>query len=230
MPRHARIAVTAQVYHVISRGNNRERIFWDDDDCHAYLELCRRYKARDGFRLFHWVLMPNHVHLLLETAAGCSLSRTMQGLQLAYTLRTHKKYRSVGHLWQDRFKSFVIERDTYLLECGRYIERNPLRCGMVTDPLAYPWSSYGAYAEAQQDAVTDLHEIYETMGSSGAQRRQAYRDYVCGDRANEEEEFRSRLARGCLGRDGFAEAIHRQAVDQRRPRRGRPKLSGNILK
>lgn len=230
MPRQARIAVAAQVYHVVSRGNNRERIFWDDDDYAAYLDLFRRYKERDGFRLYHWVLMPNHVHLLLEPDAGNSLSRTMQGLQLAYTLRAHKKYRGVGHLWQDRFKSFIIERDAYLLECGRYIERNPLRCGMVTDPMDYPWSSHGAYAAGRHDTVTDIHEIYTTLGNDPDRRRAAYRDYVCSDRPKEEEELRARRERGCIGRDGFAEAIHRQVVEQRRPKRGRPKLTAMFLK
>jgi putative transposase len=79
----------------------------------------------------------------------------MQGMQLAYTLRTNRKYRRVGHLWQDRFKSFVVERDAYLLECGRYIERNPLRCGLVDNPLDYPWSSYRVYAAAGSDPALE---------------------------------------------------------------------------
>lgn len=111
MPRQARIAVAAQVCHVVSRGNNRAPIFWDDEDFVAYLDICRRYKERDGFKLYNWALMTNHIHLLLEPREGVPLSRTMQGIQLAYTLRTNKKYRRVGHLWQDRFKSLVVERD-----------------------------------------------------------------------------------------------------------------------
>lgn len=229
MPRQARIAIAAQVYHVLCRGNNRERIFADDEDFATYLDLCRRYKERDGFRLYHWALMPNHVHLLLEPVDS-PLSRTMQGLQLAYTLWSHKKYRGVGHLWQDRFKSFVVERDAYLLECGRYIERNPLRCGLVADPADYPWSSYGTYAAGKQDGITDLHCLHETLGGNLEQRRLAYRDYVCSARPKEEEEFRARMAKGCIGRDEFAEAICRQAIQQRRPRRGRAKLSCKLLK
>src|SRR6266540_2936538 len=112
MPRMARIAVPAMLYHIISRGNNREWIFDDEEDFGKYLEICKRYKERYGFKLYNWVLMNNHVHLLLETKEGSNLSKIMQGINLAYTIWFNRKNRKVGHLWQDRFKSIIIEKDS----------------------------------------------------------------------------------------------------------------------
>jgi REP-associated tyrosine transposase len=131
MPRMARITLTMMLCHVISRGNNREWVFNDDEDFGKYLELCRRYKEKYGVKVYSWAMMNNHVHLLLETTEGSSLSKFMQGINLAYTIWFNGKNRKVGHLWQDRFKSILVDKDSYLLECGRYIERNTLRAGMV---------------------------------------------------------------------------------------------------
>ncbi len=124
MPRMARIAVPSMLYHVISRGNNREWVFNETEDFEKYLEICKRYKDRHDFKLYNWVLMNNHVHLLLEISEKSALSKIMQGINLAYTIWFNRKNKKVGPLWQDRFKSFIIERDSYLLECGRYIERS----------------------------------------------------------------------------------------------------------
>ncbi len=145
MPRVARIAFPSMLYHVISRGNNREPVFQEDEEFEKYLKICKRYKDQYEFRIYHWVLMNNHVHLLLETKAESSLSKIMQGINLAYTIWFNKKNDKVGHLWQDRFRSMIVEKDNYLMECGRYIERNPLRAGIVKDPGKYRWSSFRVY-------------------------------------------------------------------------------------
>ena len=178
MPRGARIVFPSLPYHIISRGNNRESVFQDKEDFEKYLEICRRYKDQYEFKLYHWVLMNNHIHLLLETKENSSLSKIMQGINLAYTIWFNRKNGKVGHLWQDRYKSAVVERDTYLLECGRYIERNPLRAGMVNDLKEYPWSSYRVYGYGKEDGLTDRHDIYEAMGRDQLQRQRSYREYV----------------------------------------------------
>lgn len=221
MPRVARIAVPSMLYHVISRGNNREWIFNDTEDFEKYIEICKRYKERHQFKLYNWALMNNHVHLLLETSDRSPLSKVMQGIN---TIWFNRKNRKVGHLWQDRFRSFIIERDSYLLECGRYIERNPLRAGIVKDIGRYPWSSYRVYSSGKTDGLTDLHVLYEAMGSEEKQRQKAYKEYVLSNRDKEEEELKLKMTVGVIGDGGFHHRIQRQLVESKRPKRGRPKL------
>ena len=223
MPRGARVAFSSLVYHIISRGNNREWVFNEVKDFEQYLEICRRYKEKFGFKLYHWVLMSNHIHLVTETTEESSLSKIMQGMNLAYTIWFNRKNGKVGHLWQDRFKSAVVERDSYLLECGRYVERNPLRAGMVKDLKQYPWSSYRVYAFGKTDGVTDRHELYDAMGKQNGTRQRAYREYVCSNRDKEEQEIREKMARGVIGAEIYQEKIEKRVMEARRPKRGRPK-------
>ena len=91
-------------YHIISRGNNREPVFQEKEEFEKYLEICRCYKDQYEFKLYHWVLMNNHIHLLIETKENSSLSRIMQGINLAYTIWFNRKSGKVGHLWQDGYK------------------------------------------------------------------------------------------------------------------------------
>ncbi len=224
MPRMARIAVPSMLYHVISRGNNREWVFNETEDFEKYLEICKRYKESHGFKLYNWALMNNHVHLLLETGEKSPLSKIMQGINLAYTIWFNRKNKKIGHLWQDRFRSFIIERDSYLLECGRYIERNPLRAGLVKEIQRYPWSSYNVYAYGKSDDLTDRHLLYEDMGNEEKQRQKAYREYVLSNRDKEEEELKLKMSIGVIGDGGFHHQIQRQLVESKRRKRGRPKL------
>ncbi|MBM4276532.1 MAG: transposase [Deltaproteobacteria bacterium] len=223
MPRTARIAFPSMVYHVISRGNNREWVFNEREDFEKYLEICGRYKDKFGFKLYHWVLMSNHIHLVMETTEESSLSKIMQGMNLAYTIWFNRKNGKVGHLWQDRFKSALVEKDNYLLECGRYVERNPLRARLVKDPREYPWSSYRVYAYGKADGVTDRHATYEAMGKEDRARRKAYREYVCCNRDKEEREIRERMARGVIGAEVFQQHIEKRVMEFSRPKRGRPR-------
>jgi len=223
MPRTARVVLPSMLYHIVSRGNNREPVFNDREEFEKYLEICKRYKYRYEFKLYHWVLMNNHVHLLLETAGDSSLSKIMQGINLAYTLWFNKENGKVGHLWQDRFKSALIEKDSYLLECGRYIERNPLRAGLVEDLRKYPWNSYRVYAFGEEDGLTDRHEIYETLGKDISQRQRVYREYVSSNRNKEEQEIKDKMEKGVIGSEGFRESVQKKALDKRRKKRGRPR-------
>ena len=222
MPRTARIIFPSMLYHIISRGNNRELVFQEKEDFEKYLEICKRYKDQYDFRLYHWVLMNNHIHLLIEIKDS-SLSKIMQGINLTYTIWFNRKNGKVGHLWQDRYKSAVVERDRYLLECGRYIERNPLRAGIVKDPMEYPWSSYRVYGYGKKDGLTDRHEIYESMWKDQSQRQRAYREYVCSNRDKEEQEIREKMGEGIIGAGGFREELGKKVIEAKRARRGRPR-------
>ena len=127
-------------YHLMDRGHDREVVFADDEDRRAFLGLVQRYRGRFGFRLYHYCLMGNHFHLLLQLQQPRHLSPLMAGLLRAYVHHCHRRHGFVGHRWQGRFKSPTIQRRDYLLSCGRYIERNPVEAGLVPLPWEYPWS------------------------------------------------------------------------------------------
>jgi len=142
MPRTARITIENACYHIITRGNQKQLVFLEPQDYEKYLYLLTKYKKRYKFKLYCFCLMPNHVHLIIEVQDPLRLNKIMRSLNLGYTLYYNSKYKKVGHLWQDRFKSRVIEKDAYLLECINYIEANPVRAALVSDITRYQWSSY----------------------------------------------------------------------------------------
>src|SRR3989304_423630 len=144
MARKPRVEFDGAFYHVIVRGNQRQRTFQDDRDRVAYLQRIEHYRQRYGFRLYAYVLMSNHVHLLLETK-GVALSRIMQGIQASYTQNYNRRHRKVGHLFQGRYKAILCDRNAYLLELVRYLHLNPGRLRKPEDPWGYQWSSHRAY-------------------------------------------------------------------------------------
>jgi putative transposase len=124
-------------YHLINRGPNRETLFGDETDRLAFLGLLRRYRQRFCFRLYHYCLMANHFHLLRQLPDPARLSPLMAGLLRAYVHYFHRRYGFWGHLFQGRFKSPAVQCETYLLSCGRYIERNPVEAGLVKETWDY---------------------------------------------------------------------------------------------
>ena len=142
MPRTARITLENSCYHIITRGNQKQLVFRDAADYEKYLSILTNYKKRYKFRLYCFCLMPNHVHLVVEVQNPLVLNKIMRGLNLSYTLYFNSRHEKVGHLWQDRFKSKIIEKDAYLLECINYIEANPVRASLASSLERYTWSSY----------------------------------------------------------------------------------------
>jgi REP element-mobilizing transposase RayT len=147
-----RLHFDGALYHVTTRGNNRERIFHNDQDHRVYLRLLRRSKERFHCFLHAYALMPNHVHLIIEPAPGTTISQIMQSLGIAYTKYINKRYARVGHVFQGRFHSRLIERDAYLLVASRYVHRNPVRAKICGHPIDYRWSSYRAYVCPETDS------------------------------------------------------------------------------
>ena len=129
-------------FHVTTRGNQKQRVFLQDQDYEKYLDLLRHYKRKFHCKIYAWCLMPTHVHLVLQVNKPMELAKIMQGQSLAYAKWFNKKYTKVGHLWQGRFKSKVMQDETYVVDCINYIEMNPVRASMVKSPMDYPWSSY----------------------------------------------------------------------------------------
>ena len=220
MPRQARIGLPAQIYHVTNRGNNRDWVFREGEDFRRYIDILARYKSKGEFLLYHWVLMNNHVHLLMSIPASGSLARTMHGINLAYTVWFNRKYKRVGHLWQGRFKSFPVEEDRYLLECGRYIERNPVRAGLVENPGDYPWSSFRFHGKICRDTITDCHGIFASQFGG----TESYADFVCTPRMREEQDLLEKMASGVIGTDTYQDLMKNAVLSARRPKRGRPKF------
>lgn len=181
MPRTSRTAPRGHVYHVLTRGNNRQDVFEDYNDFKRYLDLLLRYKEKYQFKLYHYVLMTNHVHLVIEPSGdGGSLSEIMKGINLAYAQHYKRKYRHTGHFWQDRYKSIIISKDEYLIACGSYVELNPVRAKMAEDPKDYQWSSYRAYAYGKRDVPVDEHPVYLQLSGDEGERRRKYREFVRG--------------------------------------------------
>ncbi len=179
MPRGLRVVPECGVFHIAIRGNNRRCVFRRDGDYIRFESLLDRYKRRLGFHLYHYVLMKNHVHLILKTKENADISKIMQGISLSYHHYYRRKNRYVGHLWQGRFKSFVIKDNHYLLAAALYVEKNPVEAGLVNDPSEYRWSSYRCYASGDSNPIVDASPIYEEMGRNAKERQLAYKELIC---------------------------------------------------
>ena len=178
MPRMARLLIDGGTYHVLSRGNNGQAVFHEEADHQRYLRLLLGYAQTHGLTIYHFALMPNHVHLVLQVSRAPELSKAMSGLNLAYALFYRRRYQYRGHLWQDRFKSLLIDRDSYLLECGRYVELNPVRAGLARDPREYSWTSYRVYAEGADNPLIAANPLYLAMGGTAKERQAQYQEFV----------------------------------------------------
>jgi Transposase and inactivated derivatives len=175
MPRRARIALANVPLHVIQRGNNRQACFFADDDYLFYLDQLRLCAQRAGCAIHSYVLMTNHVHLLLTPREANAVGHLMKLLGQRYVQHVNRLYRRSGTLWEGRFRSCIVEEDAYLLGCSRYVELNPVRAGMVTQPQEYRWSSYRANALGEQDLLIEAHPLYLALGRQAGERQEAYR-------------------------------------------------------
>jgi putative transposase len=196
MTRLPRSRLGEGVYHVLNRGINRSRIFGDYEDKLAFLELLKEYRAQKPIRILHWIIMDNHFHLVLEVGKIAELTAFMAGLQRSYTAHHHRRRRkrgenACGYLWQGRFKSPLIERESNLLCCGRYVERNAVRARIEKLPWDYRWSSARAYALGFKDKLTDIrfNQLYLTMGDTQEERQEAWKTFLMEQDAHKDESF-----------------------------------------
>ena len=155
MPRIARGLADGCIYHVLNRGNARQQVFQHDDDYAEFVGLLGRGKERFDVRLLSYCLMPNHFHLLLQADSAADLSRVMQWVMTCQVRRYHRKHKSSGHVWQGRFKSFLVQEDIHLLTVARYVEGNPVRAGLVTTAPAWRWSSHGERTSVIEGGLLD---------------------------------------------------------------------------
>lgn len=164
--------------HVVCRGNNRQNVFYSDSDKLKYYMLLKDLKTENGIDVFHYCLMDNHIHSILSPKPQNTLSRFMKQVNLAYFHYYRKLKGYFGHFWQDRFKSNIIDTDSYLLQCGKYIELNPVRAGLVSRPEEYPFSSYAFYAKGKPDALITPSPAYLGLSDSAIARQKQYIDFV----------------------------------------------------
>lgn len=192
MARKPRIDLGGYTYHIIQRGNNREACFYADDDYQTYLHCMAEAGKRYHIHIHAYVLMTNHTHVLVSTETNGALSRFMQHIGRRYVRYFNYAYRRSGTLWEGRYKSSVVDAETYLLECYRYIELNPVRAGMTQLPSEYRWSSARWHGFGEPNGLIQDHPIYLALGATQDERCRAYRTlFRCA--MDEEDIHRHRL-------------------------------------
>ncbi|MDT8442727.1 MAG: transposase [Desulfuromonadales bacterium] len=152
MPRHSRMVAIGYPHHITQRGNNREPVFFDDEDRFTYLNLLEHYSGKFQLTIWAYCLMTNHVHLLIVPNEDETLSKGVGLVHLAYTRHVNRKYKRTGRLWQNRFFSSIVDTDSYLWAVARYIENNPVAAGMVEGAGEYEWSSARHHLGYNSDA------------------------------------------------------------------------------
>jgi putative transposase len=226
MPRKPRFYVPGVPAHIIQRGNCRQAVFFCDDDYKAYLGWLEEGALRHGCMIHAYVLMTNHVHIIMTPATRESISRTMQYVGRHYVTYVNHCYLKSGTLWEGRHKGCVIASDNYLLSCMRYIELNPVRANMVESPGEYPWSSYLCNAYSKENDIIAPHELYLALGRQQDERVHAYRELFRNAMDTELlHDIRATVQTGTpLGNDHFRQQIE-QALQCKvgQARRGRPR-------
>lgn len=179
MARLPRLYVPGCSHHIIQRGNNRDACFFDEKDYAFYLQQLKISAEQSGVAIHAFVLMTNHVHLLVTPSTANACAKMMQSLGRKYVQYINLTYRRTGTLWEGRYKSTLVDSDSYFLTVSRYIELNPVRAKMVTSPSEYVWSSFRANAMGKEIGLLTPHPIYLALGETAAQRIIRYRKLFC---------------------------------------------------
>jgi len=175
MPRPLRVVLPGHTLHLIQRGNDRRPCFRDDTDRASYLAMLLYASERVRCDVHAYVLMTNHVHLLVTAREASAPARMMQALGTNYVRNFNERHGRTGTLWEGRYRSSLIDSERYFLQCSRYVETNPVRAGMVNSPGEYWWSSFRSNADGWPDALVRRHAVYLALGRSASARREAYR-------------------------------------------------------
>ena len=207
MARPPRVEFPGALYHVIARGNERQAIFRDDADRELYLRRLGHYRERFEFRLIAYCLMTNHVHLALETGK-VPLSRILHGLQSSYTQAFNRRHHRSGHLFQGRYKAFLVDAERYFLALLRYIHRNPLEARLAERAEDFVWSSDRFYRRGRAPDWFDLDRGYLLMGARRGSEARGYRELMGEEDPERYDDVRS-LAQTFKGDENFAAAAMR---------------------
>ncbi|MFC1664431.1 transposase [Pseudomonadota bacterium] len=225
MTRKPRFNLSGHPQHVVQRGINREPCFFEAEDYHFYLDCLDDACGRYACSVHAYVLMTNHIHLLITPEQTYALSWVMQSVGQRYVRYINRKYGRSGTLWEGRYKASLIDTETYLLICYRYLELNPVRAVMVDHPGEYRWSSYQYNAYGEGSPIVQVHAVYEALGSSANNRQWAYRELFRHHIDNEViHDIRGALNQELvLGNKRFKDKIEKVTRRQTRPGKpGRP--------
>lgn len=207
MARPLRIEYPGALYHVTSRGNMRESIFFDEADKKTFLEILTRTKERYSYLLYAYALMDNHYHLLIETPLA-NLSQIMQNINTSYTVYVNRKYSRSGHLLQGRYKALIIDKDNYLIELSRYIHLNPVRAKVALSPLHYKWTSYRTYVSSTEDTLVDVDKVLPYFSPKRREAKRKYIEFVESALKSDYVSPLDKLRAGIvLGEEAFVERI-----------------------
>jgi len=217
MARKPRLFAPGILYHVIVRGNQRQRTFLKERDYQVYLEKLAAYRKRYGVTIYAYCLMPNHVHLLLE-CSGVPLSKFMQGLQQSYTQYYNRTYKKVGHLFQGRYKAILCQKDAYLLELVRYIHLNPVRSKLCPSVARYPYSADAAYRLGKPTLIINPQPVLRMLGGVSGYRKFVQDGLGKGHR----EEYYEVEDQRFLGEGEFGEELRREFDEEGKPKRKGP--------
>ncbi len=227
MPRRPRVHIDHVPLHIVQRGHNRQPCFFAEEDYHTYLHWLNEALHKEHCTLHAYALMTNHVHLLLTPKDAESVPKLIIALGRRYVQYINVSYRRTGTLWDSRYKSSLIQAETYLLACQRYIELNPVRANMVDDPAHYRWTSYRSNALGQTSAILTPHELYQTLGTTDLERQSAYRALFRAQLDGEAiNDIRLALNQSQpLGNERFYQHIEQMTGQRRESKpRGRPRV------
>ena len=222
MARRPRFNLPGIPQHVIQRGNNREPCFFAEEDYRRYLGDLKLASDKYDCLLHAYVLMTNHVHLLVTPMVDHGISNMMQSVGRRYVHYINKTYQRTGTLWEGRYKSSLVDSEHYVLTCMRYIELNPVRANMVEHPGEYCWSSYSTNGQGELKDMIQSHPIYAQLGSSAEKRQEAYHELFRHRMDNETlQEIRDALNHELvLGRSYFKDKVEK--MTKRAARLGNP--------
>ena len=225
MARLPRFSLPGVPQHVIQRGNNRQACFAAEEDRRFYLGCMCDASKRYGCAVHAYVLMTNHVHVLVTPGEAGAVSGFMQHIGRRYVQYFNFQYRRSGTLWEGRYKASLVDAERYLLTCYRYIELNPVRAAMANDPAAYRWSSHCRNAWGEPDPAITSHPLYTALDTEPSARCATYRELFRQhlDTATVQTIRQSLNQEIVLGNDSFRAEIERTLARRARPtRRGRP--------
>ena len=215
MARKPRIEIPGGLYHIISRGNNRRKIFRSHDDYLKFTSMLAQQKSRLPFYLYAYCLMPNHAHLLIERQDD-KIGRIMQGLLTGYSQYFNRKYKKIGHLFQGRYKAILCQTDRYLGELVRYIHLNPVRARMVKRPEDYEYSGHRAYIGRDTSGLVDTEPVLRHFGGTKARALETYQRFVAVGVGEPSQAEYYRASEGqLLGSDEFLKEIKHRVGDHR---------------